>query len=61
MKVSTKNQQTITVKLLTDFGKIAYVSEPLSQWVRLSYLFSMLQTCIRKVSNVLQTDMPLFI
>jgi hypothetical protein len=54
LKVSTKNQQTITTKLLTEFDKIAYVSGPLSQWVRLSYFSSMLQKYIRKVSIGLQ-------
>jgi hypothetical protein len=54
LKLSTKNQQTITTNLLTEFGKIAYISGPLSQWVRLSYFSSKLQTYIRKVSNGLQ-------
>jgi hypothetical protein len=57
LKVSTKNQQTITTKLLTEFDKIAYVSGPLSQWVRLSYFSSMLQKYIRKVSNGLQNGL----
>ena len=40
--------------MLTEFGKIAYISGPLSQWVRLSYFSSMLQKYIRKVSKGLQ-------
>jgi hypothetical protein len=58
--VSTKNQQTITTKLLTEFDKIAYVSGPLFQWVRLSYFSSMFQKYIIKVSNGLQTIMVVF-
>jgi hypothetical protein len=60
LKVSTKNQQTITTKLLTEFDKIAYVSGPLSQWVRLSYFSSMLQKYIRKVSIGLQAGLVVF-
>jgi hypothetical protein len=32
-----KEQQTITPSLITEFGKVAYISGPLSQWGRLSY------------------------
>ena len=46
--------------MLTKLGKIAYVSGPLSQWVRLSYLSSMIQKYIRKVSKGLQTGLALF-
>jgi hypothetical protein len=60
LKVSTKNQQTITSKLLMEFGKTAYVSRPLPQWVRLSYFSSKLQKYIRKVSNGLQTSLDVF-
>jgi hypothetical protein len=60
MKVSTKNQQTITTKLLMEFDNIAYVSGPLSQWVRLSYFSSKLQKYIRKVSNGLKTSLAMF-
>jgi len=37
-----------------EFDNIAYVSGPLSQWVRLSYFSSNLQKYVRKVSNGLK-------
>ena len=40
-----------------EFGNIAYVFEPLSQWVRLSYFSSKIQTYIRKVSNGLKNSL----
>jgi len=43
-----------------EFDKIAHVSGPLSQWVRLSYFSSMLQKYIIKVSKWLQTSLVVF-
>jgi hypothetical protein len=43
-----------------EFGNIAYVFGPLSQWVRLSYFSSKLQKYIIKVPNGLQTDLVVF-
>ena len=60
MKVSTNNQQTMIAKLLMKFGNIAYVSRPLSQWVRFYYFSSEIQTYIRKVLNGLQTGLNVF-
>jgi hypothetical protein len=42
-----KEQQTITTRLLPEFGKIVYVSGPMSQWGRLSYFSSMFQKYIK--------------
>jgi hypothetical protein len=36
-------------KLITEFGNLAYIFGPLSQWVRLSYFSSKLQKYIIKV------------
>jgi hypothetical protein len=60
MKVSTKNQQTITTKMLKEFDNIPYISRPLSQLVRLSYFSSKLQKYIRKVLNGLKTGLVMF-
>ena len=35
-----EEQQTMTREVITEFENLAYVSGPLSQWVRLSYLCS---------------------
>jgi hypothetical protein len=52
-----KEQQTITRRLITKFDNLAYISGPLSRWVRLSYFCSNLQKYIIKVPNGLQTDL----
>jgi hypothetical protein len=49
-----------TTKLITEFGNLAYVSKPLSQWVRIYYLCSKLQNYIINVPNGLQTNLVLF-
>jgi hypothetical protein len=53
LKVSTKNVQTITTNLITQFGKIAYVFKPLSQWVRF-FLISF--KCFKNTSEKCQLD-----
>jgi hypothetical protein len=39
-EINHKQQQTINTDVITEFRNLAYVFETLSQWVRLSYLFS---------------------
>ena len=59
-KCKHKEQQTITTNMLTEFGKIAYVSGPLSQWVRISYFYSKLNKYIILVPKGYKIDLVLF-
>jgi hypothetical protein len=61
LKIGTKDQKTIKTKLITKFGNIAYISQPLSKWVRLSYFSSTIETYFIKVSNGLQYGMVVFL
>jgi hypothetical protein len=46
--------------VITEFYNLAYVSGPLSQWVRLSYLFSKINKYITTVPKGYKTDLVLF-
>jgi hypothetical protein len=39
-EIKQEEQQTINTNVITEFDNLAYVSGPLSQWVRLSYFCS---------------------
>jgi len=54
----TKNHKQ--QNLISEFDNLAYISGPLSQWVRLSYFSSKLQKYIIKVPNGLKTNMVVF-
>ena len=60
LEISTIIIKPYQQNFLTEFGNIIYVFGPLSQWVRLSYLYSKLQKYIIKVPNGLQTNLVVF-
>jgi hypothetical protein len=39
-EIKHKQQQTINTNVIMEFNNLAYISGLLSQWVRLSYLYS---------------------
>jgi hypothetical protein len=54
---TTTNHNT---NVITEFDNLAYVSGPLSQWVRLSYFCSKLNKYITTVPKGYKTDLVLF-
>jgi hypothetical protein len=58
MKHKTTTNHKINV--IMEFRNLAYVSGPLSQWVRLSYFSSKLNKYITTVPNGYRTDLVLF-
>jgi hypothetical protein len=59
-EINQEEHQTINTNVIMEFNNLAYVSGPLSQWVRLSYFYSKIYKYITTVSKSLQTDLALF-
>jgi hypothetical protein len=59
-KMKHKTKANHNTNVITEFDNLAYVSEVLSQWVRLSYFCSKLNKYITTVPKGYKPDLVLF-